>query len=320
MFPVIGTGLMTLGLGLLSSMTLSTSAAVASAYMLCLGFGLGMVMQILVMSVQNAVAYEQLGVATSGTTLFRSIGGSVGAALFGGIFSYTLQSKLSISAPELAAAGNDPAAIAALGEPLHTTYLALFVESLQPVFVTAAALAFCAFLLTFAIKEVPLKTSLAPEPVNDPLQMPRDATSLEELERIVARVTARENRWRVYQQSAKRIGVTLEPDEFWLFARIGERGGEASKSELEKRLSGSDDQRARLIEGLTKSGLVRQRGEMLELSADGRSAYARLLHNREDDLRHMLSEWDRNEHPDVRALLREMASSFASTPPVNAGR
>jgi hypothetical protein len=174
--------------------------------------------------------------------------------------------------------------------------------------------------LTFAIKEVPLKTSLAPEPVNDPLQMPRDATSLEELERIVARVTARENRWRVYQQSAKRIGVTLEPDEFWLFARIGERGGEASKSELEKRLSGSDDQRARLIEGLTKSGLVRQRGEMLELSADGRSAYARLLHNREDDLRHMLSEWDRNEHPDVRALLREMASSFASTPPVNAGR
>jgi EmrB/QacA subfamily drug resistance transporter len=91
MFPIMGTGLMTVALILLSRITLETTAAAASVYMLILGLGLGMVMQILVMAVQNAVAYEQLGVATSGTTLFRSIGGSVGAALFGGIFAFTLQ-------------------------------------------------------------------------------------------------------------------------------------------------------------------------------------------------------------------------------------
>ena len=162
-FPIIGTGLMTIALFLLSRITLETPASTASVYMLLLGLGLGMVMQILVMAVQNAVAYEQLGVATSGTTLFRSIGGAVGAALFGGIFNYTLQAKISATLPEAAAKLTDPAAIATLSEPLRSTYLELFVESLHPVFLTAALLAFVAFLLSFAIEEVPLRTSIRTE-------------------------------------------------------------------------------------------------------------------------------------------------------------
>jgi DNA-binding MarR family transcriptional regulator len=162
---------------------------------------------------------------------------------------------------------------------------------------------------------------LAPEPLNDPLQMPRDATSLEELARIVSRVTARENRWRVYQQSAQRIGLDVTPVELWLLARIGERGGQASRTELEKRLATGDVQRERLFAELVASGVVSEgHGDVIELTAKGKAAYARLVHNREDNLRHMLSEWDRNEHPEVRALLHEMANSFASTPPVEAGR
>jgi len=316
MFPVLGTGLMTLGLVFLSRMTLATSAETASVYMLCLGLGLGMVMQILVMSVQNAVAYEQLGVATSGTTLFRSIGGAVGAALFGGIFSFTLHHKLSAAAPQLAEITNDPSVIAGLSDTLRATYHTLFVESLRPVFMTASVLAFVSFLLTLAIKEVPLRTSLTPEPANDPLQMPRDATSLAELHRIVERNTSRENRWRVYQESAKSIGLAVEPDEYWLLARIAERGGREVRAELEKRLAIDDAYIARLMSGLLAAGFATEAGDSVELTHEGRAAYDRLLRRREDDLRHMLSEWDRNEHPEVRALLREMASSFARTPPV----
>ncbi|MET0407118.1 MAG: MDR family MFS transporter, partial [Hyphomicrobium sp.] len=235
-FPIVGTGLMSVALTLLSQMTVETSATAASLYMLLLGLGLGMVMQILVMAVQNAVDYEQLGVATSGTTLFRSVGGSVGAALFGAIFAYTLNSRIAAAAPELAATMSDPAAISALSGPLKATYNGLFISSLQPVFQTAAAMAFLAFLLSFAIKEVPLRTTLKSEFHNDPLQMPRDATSLEELERIVSRVTAKENRWRFYEEAAKRFGVDLQPDELWLLARMGEMGGRASKDELRRRL------------------------------------------------------------------------------------
>ena len=315
-FPIMGTGLMTIALALLSQITLETSASTASVYMLVLGLGLGMVMQILVMAVQNAVAYEQLGVATSGTTLFRSIGGAVGAALFGGIFAYTLQGKIDVTLPEAAAQLSDPATIATLTEPLRSTYLALFVESLHPVFLTAALLALLAFLLSFAIKEVPLRTSIEKKPLSDPFQMPRDATSLEELERIVTRVTARENRWRVYQNSAARLNIPLEPDEFWLLARIGERTGQTEKAELAKWLIG-DPQHSQIFARLAAAGMACKTSAItFELTPKGRAAYDRLVRQREEDLRHMLADWDRNELPDVRDMMRELSKSFASTPPV----
>ena len=65
----------------------------AGVYMLVLGVGLGLVMQVLVLAVQNAVPYEQLGVATSGATLFRSIGGSLGTAILGAIFANRLADR-----------------------------------------------------------------------------------------------------------------------------------------------------------------------------------------------------------------------------------
>ncbi|MEI9899915.1 MAG: hypothetical protein WDN31_06905 [Hyphomicrobium sp.] len=123
MFPIIGTALMTLALILLSQITVDASPALASGYMLILGAGLGMVMQILVMAVQNAVAYEQLGVATSGTTLFRSIGGTIGAALFGGIFAFVLEAHMRDALPGVSEAMRDPDAIRSLAEPLRSTYL-----------------------------------------------------------------------------------------------------------------------------------------------------------------------------------------------------
>src|SRR5437588_7605063 len=86
-FPVLGTAVMTAGLFLLSRLSPQTSEATASLLMLVLGVGLGMVMQVLVIAVQNAVDYADLGVATSGATLFRLIGGSLGTAILGAIFA-----------------------------------------------------------------------------------------------------------------------------------------------------------------------------------------------------------------------------------------
>ncbi len=314
MFPVIGTGLMAGALMLLSTLEVETPPRLAAAYMLLLGLGLGMVMQILVMAVQNSVPYERLGVATSGTTLFRSIGGSVGAALFGGIFAYALESSVRAAMPGTAML--DPAEIAALADPTRAQYLALFVAALHPVFHTAAALAFFAFLVTFAIREVPLRTSIAPEPLSDAFEMPRDATSLEELKRIVTRVTARENRWKVYQRSASRLGLALEPDELWMLARVGENYGRASQEDIRSRLPIGEAQCADLLERLVAVGLAgRTPAGLYELSEQGESAYTRLLRRREQDLEEMLADWDRNEHPDVRAMMKELAKSFASTPP-----
>jgi EmrB/QacA subfamily drug resistance transporter len=315
-FPICGTALMTIALVLLSRLDVATPPLAASAYMLLLGLGLGMVMQILVMAVQNSVSYELLGVATSGTTLFRSIGGAVGAALFGGIFAFALEANIAQAMPNVAVSLKDPAAIAALAEPMRTTYLALFVDALHPVFHTAAGLALVSSLLSLAIEEVPLRTSIAPQPIGDAIETPRDATSLEELKRIVTRMTARENRWQVYKRAAERMGIALEPDELWMLARIGEVNGRTSAQELEQNLHLDPAQCARLVARLTAQGMAVGSTEgSLKLSDKGRAEFRRLLRQREQDLKDMLADWEPDEHPDVREMMRELANSFASTPP-----
>ncbi len=93
-FPVVGTFLMVVGLLLMSRISLTTGGWVIGEYMFVFGVGLGLVMQILVVAVQNAVPYEQLGTATSGATFFRSIGGCFGTAVFGAIFSNLLATNV----------------------------------------------------------------------------------------------------------------------------------------------------------------------------------------------------------------------------------
>ena len=96
-FPIIGCAIATVGLLLLSRLDAGTSTLFASLAMFVLGLGLGLVMQVLVLAVQNAVEYSDLGVATSGATLFRSLGGSLGTAVLGAIF--TARSPTSWRAP-----------------------------------------------------------------------------------------------------------------------------------------------------------------------------------------------------------------------------
>ena len=86
-FPVVGTALMTIGLYLMSLIGVSTGAWTMAGYMIVFGLGLGLILQVLTVAVQNAVPYEELGTATSGVTFFRMIGGSFGTAVFGAIFA-----------------------------------------------------------------------------------------------------------------------------------------------------------------------------------------------------------------------------------------
>ena len=87
MFPIAGTAILVVGMYLLSRLTVDTEPWVASAYMLVVGIGLGLVMQVLVLIVQNDARPQEMGVVTSTATFFRSVGGSFGVALFGAVFS-----------------------------------------------------------------------------------------------------------------------------------------------------------------------------------------------------------------------------------------
>ncbi|MEN3342838.1 MAG: hypothetical protein V7644_2242, partial [Actinomycetota bacterium] len=160
-FPIAGTALVTAGMVLLSRLSLHSSSWAAALSMLVVGLGLGMVMQVLVLAVQNAVGYRVMGVATSGSVLFRQVGGSVGVALFGAIFGNSLHRNLArllppgVHAPRTAS----PAIVNRLPPPLHHAYAAAIAASLRPVFLAAAGIALCAFLLSWLLREVPLRTT-----------------------------------------------------------------------------------------------------------------------------------------------------------------
>ena len=163
-FPIFGTALVVVAMYLLSLMTVSTSLFQASIFMLILGLGIGGVMQVLVIVVQNAVPYEHLGTATSTATFFRSIGGSFGVAIFGAIFnaqlSKNLRNYLPVSVLKTLNSGNiaeSPSALDHLPKTIKLGFTQAFSHSLHTVFLVAVPIALIAFILSFAIKEVPLR-------------------------------------------------------------------------------------------------------------------------------------------------------------------
>jgi len=170
LFPIAGTALITLGMYLLSLMGVASSTLQDAVYMLVLGMGIGGVMQVLVIIVQNSVPHSELGVATSGATFFRSIGGSFGTAIFGAIFANVLVGNLArhlhgVSLPHgFSSADATPALLSHLPAAVHAGFVAGYAESIQTVFLVAVPIAALAFLATWLIPHVELQRWDGAEP------------------------------------------------------------------------------------------------------------------------------------------------------------
>jgi len=166
-FPILGSGTATVGMFMLSRCGVHTEQWQIWLSAFVLGAGLGGVMQVLVIAVQNNVDHSQLGAATSTTTFFRSIGGSFGTAVFGAVWTAQLSVELARNLPagvaeQLSAAGHSVSAsmgnIADLPAPLHDAVLLSFANSIDRTFLLAVPVMLVAFGLSFLLKEVPLKT------------------------------------------------------------------------------------------------------------------------------------------------------------------
>ncbi len=159
-FPVVGTAVMAVGFVLLSRMDAATPLLTQSLYLFILGTGIGMCMQVLILIVQNTSSFDDLGVATSGVTFFRTIGSSFGAAIFGSLFANFLDSRIGAA---LAASGAPPAA-AQSPQVLHqlppdvaAPIVNAYADSLGTVFLCAAPVAVVGFIVAWLLKEVPLR-------------------------------------------------------------------------------------------------------------------------------------------------------------------
>ena len=171
-FPILGMALTTVGMYLLSTLGAGSSRVESSVYMVLLGAGMGMVIQVLVLAVQNEAPAEDLGVATSTVTFFRTVGGSVGVALFGALFSSRLGDLLGGAAPE----GLTPETIGQLPEAQRAQMAGAFADSITMVFRYAVPLLLVGFALTWLLKNMPLRgTSASAERDATPAPSPAGA-------------------------------------------------------------------------------------------------------------------------------------------------
>lgn len=222
-FPVAGTALMTIAFVLMSTMDKSTSALLQSVYLLILGAGIGLSMQVLVLIVQNTSDFEDLGVATSGVSFFRTIGSSFGAAIFGSLFVNFLSSRLATA---LAATGaprdavSSPAALhrqpAAVAAPIVHAYA----ESLSQVFLCAAPVAAAGFVLSLFLREVPLRDiHNSAVDLGDGFGMPSTDTPEQLLENAIARMLRGEPGVRL-RSIAMRPDCRLDVAALWALLRV----------------------------------------------------------------------------------------------------
>ena len=173
-FPIMGLSLMTVGLFMLSTLTQTTPFWQLAIYGIFVGAGLGLSMQTIVIALQNSVEFRDLGVATSANTFFRSIGATMGVALFGTVYASRLAHNLPIEIEKLRASnpaalvGATPEKFEALKDntavlqtftpELQAGIINAFVNSFHVVFLTSVPITIIGFFIAFMLRETPLRT------------------------------------------------------------------------------------------------------------------------------------------------------------------
>ncbi|MFD7435331.1 DHA2 family efflux MFS transporter permease subunit [Streptomyces sp. NPDC059861] len=314
-FPIAGTLVTTLGLLLLHHLDQHSSNAVISGTFFVFGFGLGLVMQVLVLIVQNAVSYEDLGVATSGATFFRSIGAAFGVAVFGSVFAGRLGEQLAsafrgvplppgVTVESLEA---DSRGIAALPAELRAQALDAYSSAITNVFLYAVPVALLAFVLAWFLKEDRLRVSVTAPDVSETLASnPVERSSYDEVCRALSVLGTREGRHEVYRKISARAGYDLVPAASWLLLRI-KRYGRVEPGALAERSSvplGVILDGARQVE---ERRLAVREGLDLTLTEQGRVVAERLATAREESLAELLGDWWGPKRPtDLVQLVREL--------------
>jgi EmrB/QacA subfamily drug resistance transporter len=311
-FPVAGTAIAAIGMVLLSRLDAGTSTLYASVAMFVMGLGLGLVMQVLVLAVQNAVDYDELGVATSGATLFRSMGGSLGTAVLGAIFTNRLTNELSGSpAAQVGTGAVDPGALQRLPAAVRDTYINAFTDALTTVFLVAAAVVVVAFLLSWMIEERPLRQTVETAGVGEAFAAPTEGDSLRELTRELARLVGRHRTRAFIERTVDAAGMDLPAGAAWLLVQ-GEEGAPLADPEAIAADRPIDAAWVHAqLDTLGARGLLLGDG----LTDRGHAAAERLIGARRDCLRSLVADWHPDDDPRVNDVIARLARELAGESP-----
>ena len=308
---------MAVGLLLLSTMDAGRARSARPASHAVLGMGLGLVMQVLVMAVQNAVDYRDLGVATSGATLFRLIGGSMGTAAFGAIFSNRLTSELrgAVAGAATRQQGRlSPAQLHHLPAAARGAYVHAFTNALSDVFLVAAGVAVIGFALALALPDQELRDTVEAAGPQETFATPRSPDSVAEIERALSVLARRDVRRRLYERLAQEAGIDLPPLEAWTLARINEGGG-PQVDELARRIDVEPERVSAAAESLVERGLVAATNGWYEPTPEGTELIDRLVTLRRERLAERLTDCTPEQQEQFAHVLNRLARDLLSEKP-----
>ncbi|MER7151837.1 MFS transporter [Streptomyces lydicus] len=321
-FPIAGTAVVTVGLLLLHRLDPASGVAEMSAYFFVFGFGLGLVMQVLVLIVQNAVPYQDLGVATSGATFFRSIGASFGVSIFGTIFTNKLGPRIAdaLAGRQLppgidpSRIAQDPRTVTRLPAGEATGVLNAYATSITDVFLYAVPVVLVAFALAWFLREEPLRSSVtAPDTTEVLSSNPVERSSRDECARALSKLGSMEGRKHIYEKITARAGLDLKPAASWLLLRI-HRYGSVEPGLLAERSTVPLGVIAESVCQVEERGLATREGLLLLLTDRGREDAERLSQARQQSLAQMLGDWWTKDRPtDLTELVQELTAELCGS-------
>ena len=317
-FPIIGMALLTLSLFLLSRLGGHTPSPEMDLYFFLLGAGLGLVLQVLVIAVQNSADYADLGAATSGVTFFRTIGGSFGVAIFGSVFSNRLAGQLASAlhgatlpaGVHPSAAEGNPAILDKLPAVLRAGILHAYTVSIDTVFLAAVPVAAVGFVLTWFLREVPLRATAGAADLGEGIGAgPAERTSVEEVERALCRLADADLRRRGYERLATAAGLDLPGGSCWVLTRLAKQGPVAGP-ELARQADVTVEYGRPYVDKLVAAGMVTRSDGVLTLTGAGQAAADRLFAARREALCRFLQGWNPEEHADLAAMLTDLSRAL----------
>ncbi len=295
-FPVAGTAIMACAFVLLSQMGVETPAWQQSVYLFILGTGIGLCMQVLVLTVQNTASFSDLGVATSGVTFFRTIGSSFGAAIFGSLFANFLSTRIagalaSSGAPPEAA--QSPKALHQLTPEMAAPIVAAYSDSLGKVFLCAAPVALVGFVVSLFLNEVPLRQmdAIAATDLGEGFGMPAAESSERMLEVTVGRMFGNSPELRLRSLAAQ-PGSPLDVALLWALIQIyrhNQAFGSAHLTGISERLRVPQEVVEPTFNRLADRGFACRTGDQLALTPAGNRQVNTALKTIVDRITHKLA-------------------------------
>ena len=313
-YPIVGTAVLAVALYLLSRLDEHTPNALMYTYFFVLGFSLGLIIQVLVIAVQNSADYADLGAATSATTFFRTIGGVLGVSIFGAIFSNRLASELAsalrgVTLPSGlsgASAAANPAVLKTLPAAIRADVQHAFSLALHPVFLSAIPVALVAFVLSWFLREVPLRATSSVGIGEGLGAAPPERASVDEVERSLVRLGGADIRRRGYERLAALAGLDLPAGSCWILTRLARQGPVAGE-ELARQANVTMDHGRPYVDRLVSEGMLVRSNGTLVLTDTGHQAADRLFAARREGLRELLADLSPDEYAELGELLTKLS-------------